>query len=308
MIIPLLVLHWAYHRNDGSVPRINILPTLLSEACEFFHQRLTATIFNLKLVMLPFSRDVQLDNQRVVAMRSLLSLCIADSGFVIVAPEHRLSLQLKIKELELVNMRDLAVELRKLQELPWVDILDESDELLHHRFQLIYAVGSVQELPVGSHRWRAAQALLGVIHGDQEVAEWIERNERYILRSEETTKEAFRTFQISSQTSLAKMIPDFHRVLAHAVLFSPPHEMEWVKGHIRKEDILASLLERAQPGCMEEFSDDQRNDVLALRGLLVGGLLVHCLQKRHRVDFGVARPGKKKLSIPFRGADTPSLR
>jgi len=309
VIIPLLLLHWAFHCDDKYIPRINILPQLLSEACEFLHQRLTASIFSMKLLMLPFSRDVQLTHQRVIAMHSLLDFCRANSGFVIVAPEHRLSLELKIKELELGKMSALAAELRKVKDYPWIDVLDESDELLHHRFQLIYAIGSVQELPAGSHRWCAAQALLGAIHGDRKVNRWIEANQQFALRSEESSKEAFRPIQITSQNSMAKMIPDFNRILAKAVLSSPPHEMEWVDGHPRKVMILASLLEAKAPSeSIKDLSDHQRNDVLALRGLLVGGLLIHCLRKRHRVDFGVARPGKKRISVPFRGADTPSLR
>ena len=35
--------------------------------------------------------------------------------------------------------------------------------------------------------------------------------------------------------------------------------------------------------------DDQRDHVLALRGLLAFGLLRHSLQKRHLVDYGVNR-------------------
>ena len=34
---------------------------------------------------------------------------------------------------------------------------------------------------------------------------------------------------------------------------------------------------------------DQRDHVLALRGLLACDLLCHCLQKRHNVDYGIAR-------------------
>lgn len=73
--------------------------------------------------------------------------------------------------------------------------------------------------------------------------------------------------------------------------------------------MLASLVQEIAPdGCVEDLSDEQCNDVLSLRGMLVGGLHICCLWKHHRVDFGVARPGKKKLSVPFRGANTLSLR
>jgi hypothetical protein len=199
--------------------------------------------------------------------------------------------------------------LRTVKELSWIDVLDECDELLHHRFQLIYAIGSVQELPAGPHRWRAAQALLGAIHDNMEVGKWLEAHQHFALQSLEVGKEAFRPIQLSSQDSMAKVLPDFYRVLAEAILSSPPRELEWLKGHPKRKFILAALVKNDEPNeWIRDLGDEQRSDVLALRGLLAGGILVHCLQKRHRVDFGVARPGKKRLSVPFRGADTPSPR
>jgi hypothetical protein len=54
-----------------------------------------------------------------------------------VAPEHRLSLQLKQQELMLQGSEGSAAVgglLQQLAGLPYVDILDESDELLHHRW------------------------------------------------------------------------------------------------------------------------------------------------------------------------------
>jgi hypothetical protein len=37
------------------------------------------------------------------------------------------------------------------------------------------------------------------------------------------------------------------------------------------------------------LGEDQKAQLLALRGLLGCGLLVHGLQKRHQVDYGVNR-------------------
>lgn len=51
-----------------------------------------------------------------------------------VAPEHRNSMRLKALELALSGNTRLANQLTTLIEgLPYYDILDESDEVLHHR-------------------------------------------------------------------------------------------------------------------------------------------------------------------------------
>jgi hypothetical protein len=55
-------------------------------------------------------------------------------GVLLVAPEHRLSLQHKWRELwEVEGQQGVCNELQALFGLPYWDILDESDELLHHR-------------------------------------------------------------------------------------------------------------------------------------------------------------------------------
>ena len=97
--------------------------------------------------------------------------------------------------------------------------------------------------------------------------------------------------------------------LADAVVSNPPHELNWMKNHSMAHEIKKAIVEKAyNPKHLENLSADHSSDVLALRGLLSGGVLRHCLVKRHRVNYGVARPGKKRLAVPFRFADTPDDR
>ncbi|EGD72573.1 hypothetical protein PTSG_04309 [Salpingoeca rosetta] len=59
---------------------------------------------------------------------------------------------------------------RVLHGLPYVHIYDESDEILRHTFQLIYAAGDSTPLPDAQHRVRVTQALLRVLHNCKEVS------------------------------------------------------------------------------------------------------------------------------------------
>ena len=45
----------------------------------------------------------------------------------------------------------------------------------------------------------------------------------------------------------------------------------------------------AKNGALSALPDDKQHQLLAARGLLACGLLVHCLQSRHRVNHGVNR-------------------
>jgi len=56
-------------------------------------------------------------------------------GLLLVAPEHRLSLMLKRDELWQAGERDTCAAIDVLtSEVPYTDILDENDVLLHHRW------------------------------------------------------------------------------------------------------------------------------------------------------------------------------
>ena len=50
--------------------------------------------------------------------------------------------------------------LTRLQtDFQYVDLFDESDALLWHKYQLIYAVGSPMELIAGPERWYMVQVM-----------------------------------------------------------------------------------------------------------------------------------------------------
>ena len=53
------------------------------------------------------------------------------------------------------------------------------------------------------------------------------------------------------------------------------------------------------------------DDILALRGLLGFGNLLHCLQRIHRVNYGINRISglkRKRVAVPFRASDIPCER
>ena len=61
-------------------------------------------------------------------------LLLQVGGLLLVAPEHRLSMQLKRGELWREGRRDICAALDELAlDVPYCDILDENDVLLHHR-------------------------------------------------------------------------------------------------------------------------------------------------------------------------------
>ena len=159
----LLLLHWAQpSRNaDAAVERLHFLDALLGEAFHFSHRTLTASLLERPFFVMPFHRGVQLTEEGARVTRGCFERCRREGGAVLVAPEHRHSLYLKGLELQTSDSKtSRAKEIQKVEEVPFRDILDESDELLHYHKQLIYAVGALQQLPVQEHRAHAVQGLL----------------------------------------------------------------------------------------------------------------------------------------------------
>ena len=159
-------MHWSFQKENYNIPRLHILSPLFVESCNYFpHDVLCASILNRKMYLLPFCRDIDINFSKMRAMKDTLMHCKNERGFFIVTPEHRLSLELKQKEIHLLgNEIQLSQELEDLTTDSWYNIFDEVDEILHHRFQLIYAIGSAEGLPQGKYRWEAAEALLHVIY------------------------------------------------------------------------------------------------------------------------------------------------
>jgi hypothetical protein len=98
----------------------------------------------------------------------------------------------------------------------------------------------------------------------------------------------------------------------------PPYEFKWIKSvsdEVRQQlqrFVLSSefTLRKLRGATWYTTLKLQNEDyLLALRGLLAHRHLVHCLMRRHRVNYGIKRVnGIKRMAVPFLAHDTPSDR
>ena len=243
-------------------------------------------------------------------MRNVLNDCMLEGGALAVAPEHRLSLELQVKELHHSGEDEIAVSIDKnlVHGDVYRDILDESDELLRHRFQLIYSMGDCTALPSRMQRWTAVQTILQVLAQHDDLKEYLSSHPKSCKLAAKQSSSQWPDIQFFDGETLDDMLDGLLPKLVDAVLSTPPRELDWLREHPSKDDIRKAMIEDNYPTTIDALPEHHLCYVLALRGFLAGGILRHCLLKRHRVDFGVARPGKKRLAVPFRAADTPNLR
>ena len=339
VILPMLILdigkpHADTPSTERPIVRLHMLSPLLREGFDHLHSVLCGGILGRKLMRMPFHRDIQLTEPQVRVMHAHARFCQQEGGVVIVNPESRCSLYLKGFELidEAARKSLMALE----DDLPWRDIIDESDAVLRVKYQLIYAVGNEEPLPALSERTAVGRLLLRTIIqccDPKSCGARLEVDSKAMKDLTEALMEtnfAVKTLNFGSgQTPLSTYTPPHPvseidiEVVARAVIDNLAHESNYDFALLHKycqesasnrDKVLTFITDNKVAGSdgikEEEFENPNTyNHLLALRGFLAYGVLQHCLGKRHRVDYGIARKeGRTRLSVPFVACDVPSER
>jgi hypothetical protein len=306
VIVPLVASTLA----DGSnLMRVVTLKPLSNQMFQILVTRLSG-LLNRPIFYIPFSRSLSMDESLVDTLSSLYERCVAEGGVLVAQPEHILSQ--KLMHIDLLRTphgdgeqpeKRSAHKLGELQD--WMasisrDVLDESDELLHVRYQLVYTAG--QQMPVDDHpnRWAIIQQVFG---GLQAHAEKIHAASPKKFEFN-TTRRGFPIIRVLDSTVFREMaehiINDaFEGKLPNlnlGALLSP------VRGATRR------LMARREVS--SEDHDLIRHckgttlfkGILLLRGLLMEGegILSYVLKERRwRVDYGLD-PRRTLLAVPYR--------
>eukprot|EP00899_Mesostigma_viride_P018047 jgi/Mesvir1/26243/Mv05721-RA.1 len=334
VILPMLVLQWADGRNTV---RLNFPTSLLDEAHDYLHGCLCAGVLERRLTILPFNRDVQITERGARTLARHVQLLTRSGGILLAAPEHRLSIKLKWHELAARPGNDATCRLlAQLDNRDVMDILDESDELLHHRRELVYACGAPVPLPDGPNRWTAMQALLLVLQqGIRSKAEvWQVLTRPGVCVGLEADKSSdseglaavtgasisgkvghlagcshgeFIPVRLVLGDALTACLPELRACLLGGLMRDPPYELSWLgRGDaVRNARIVQFVMDPAPEDASAllasilpegSLHEDERASLLMLRGLLAGNLL------------RVGSTRKKRLAVPFRAHNQPSDR
>ena len=334
-----------YQLNMGEGKTFVILPTLAAEmvdgealaritllaplagACRRHLQHALGGVLGIRVWELPFNRDVRLNGARVAALSAAFNDCVADGGVLVTVPEHRLSFQLKVHEMRLAgdDAASAARELWERVEAGARDVLDECDEILHPKYQLVYTYGPQAPLAGNAARWDLASAVLsatrlfsaelaeefpdvvelvrepavdgGVLglrlaSGEAAEAQTVACADR--LRRRVAGMVLERHARVDGVGSLALPVVASHSRVALEFVSSASSPIGWsaVAGDL-EPDVLESLL--------------------ILRGLLAYEVLAHSLTRVWRVHYGVraealTSASETRMAVPFRAADVPAPR
>ncbi|KAH9170112.1 hypothetical protein EDB89DRAFT_2114928 [Lactarius sanguifluus] len=290
VIVPLVAATLA----DGSkLARIVTLKPLSSQMFQLLLSRLS-DLADRRIFYVPFSRNLQMSASVVRSISTLYKQCTAEGGVLVVQPEHLLSQKLMYIDTLVTSHKDreklpTANELKDLQR--WLaevsrDVLDESDEILHVRYQLVYTAG--EQMPVEDHpnRWSTTQQVLSRLRAH---AAQLHANFPKMFELDQSQK-GFPTMRILGR-EVSRRISSLiatRRFITQKEASVEDHEL--IRSHCSGTTLWSGIL--------------------LLRGLLVDGegVLYYVLKERRwRVDYGLD-PSRTLLAVPYRAKDVPSLR
>lgn len=308
VIVPMVAAALA----DGKkLVRIVVLKPL---ATQMFHMLLNKLggMLGRRIFHMPISRSVRLDVLKATKIRKLCEECMHTGGVLLVQPEHLLSFELMSLERLLSDELELGNILTKTQ--LWLernsrDILDESDEILSVRFELIYTMGMQRAIEFSPDRWTIIEDILGLV---SRFAQPILRLFPQGLELQTGCPGSFprvRVLQHAAADKLLQMVARevCERGLPGVPVWNLPQDVRTVLFRFLTDHDMSEA--DSKPLQRYVFGvESMRRSLLLLRGLIGGGVLAFALgQKRWRVNYGLDL-SRTMLAVPYRAKDIPATR
>ena len=309
VIVPIVVASLA---NGDQLVRVIVPKALTTQMFHLLVDRLGGLI-NRRIYFLPFSRSLEVDHQKVAVLREVTSECMKERGILVVQPEHILSLKLVSVEKQLPQAKDgqLADLLLKLQRglhSHSRDILDESDEILHVRYQLVYTIGLQHHMEGFPDRWTTTEQVLGLVNKHaSSLRDLFPLGVEY----ESGPSGSFPYLRILHADAGQRLTSWIVEDVIEGLL--PNFNFGQLRSGLR--DAIRSFIScddvpRAKVRLVKDYSQQTPmwGGLLLLRGLLATGILLYAFRERRwRVDYGLA-PTRTMLAVPYRAKDVPAQR
>lgn len=302
VITPLVAMNLA---RNAELPQVIVLKPLLRQSVHLLSR--LGGMLSRRIYHVPFTRNAPMDESLVGELEDIYCECQAHRGILIALPEHILSFRLIGQDLA-SRGSDLAERVNKLA--AWLqdncrNIIDESDEVLDPKFQLVYTVGHQRTMDGHSDRWEIAQTLLSVLENE---AMELQREDPTCLDVEQRGAR-YSIFQFLEDDALDRLIERVLVVIDRGGLPSVPFT-QWTR-QVRRSALHFIRFTGSAPRDEKVIREALGGGIylrklLVLRGLLAQGLLKFAIGgKRWLVDYGL-HPSRCLMAVPFRARGVPS--
>lgn len=292
---------------DGScLLRLFVLKPLLKQSVNLLAQRLGGML-GRRIYHIPFARDTPFDEAMLDQLRQIYLECKRTKGVLVVLPEQVLSFRLVGLDLMEGNptLAHQAISLERWLQIKSRNIIDESDEVLDPKFQLVYTVGSQQTVDGHSDRWEVTQALLAMIDKQAEELRLQDPNCLDVGRSG-TRYPLFHFLQPETPDKIIAKVLD---IISEEGLPGLPIQ-HWTR-RVRKSALDFIRFVDTTRGCRNVIQENFQEGVLLRKLLVLRGLFAHNIlkfslaNKRWLVDYGL-HPSRCLMAVPFRAKGIPS--
>lgn len=309
VIVPMVMSSLA----DGQqCVRVTVLSSLCATNSADWQLKIGGML-NKRVYHLICRREMQVENCSAALMASLEEITRGRHVLVTI-PEHRLSLENKALELACNGNVEGSTALHKV--LAFFDecgrdILDESDEILHPKFQLVYTLGSPGALDGRTLRWQVVSACLHSVarHADALVSEFGDSALELIQQSGQCDEQfpfvrllAEAQAEGGAYTRLCRLVADDFLSGLHPkvpIMLRPDEATAW-RMSVLDPTTTSSTWKKLSPGLHKV--------TLILRGLLAHKVLFGALHKRWRVEYGGHPTGRRRMAVPYRAKDVAAER
>ena len=259
---------------------------------------------------MPFSRKSKVDKAMLSHMQSLYEDCVKNRGILLMQPEFLLSFKLMGIERLAAGDLSLGKQLLKIQE--WLDanakdLLDESDEILDVKFQLIYTIGNQRHLDGQPERWLLTQSVFDLV---DKHATAIASESHDDIETTRRSDDSFPTIRLLGSHAGSKL----NSRLVEDIIESKLPGLNLDSWSLADKGVLSFFLLNLEAGevVCSTITDLCRNDesllkrILLLRGLFAHKVLQFILGgKRWSVNFG-QHPNRCLVAVPYRAKGVPA--
>jgi hypothetical protein len=292
--------------DGASLLRVVVPKPLLLQTAQLLHGRLGGLV-GRELRHVPFSRKTPTNSDTIKAFYNIHREIQKSSGILLALPEHLLSFMLSgLQRLSdgHINEASSMIKVQNFLNRTSRDILDECDNILALRTQLIYPSGSQKIVDGHPHRWETAQILLARVDGHLfNLQKVFPQSVEVIRRPQGGFPVVFFLRKDVEDTLIARLVDDIFRGRTTLLPECNKPDRLVIKQFISEPKVSPEVAQRIS----EIFPDKPaaRQTIHLLRGLLVHRILLMALKKRWNVQYGL-HPGRDPLSVPFLAKGTPS--
>ena len=304
VIVPLVAVALA---DSQKLVRVVVLKPLAGQMFHLLVERISG-LANRRIFYLPFSRGVRTKLEQIENIQMLFKECARVQGILVTQPEHILSFRLTVIERMLSSGPPLDPVARKLQEMQaWLtstsrDILDESDELLHVRYQLIYAMDAQRPLDGSPDRWTITQNIFDLVH--RHMKQLHDQFPEVDILGHHVADGRFFHIPLlgtsASQVLVSRIAEDVLDGALDNLAFVGLAMQPALRASVLRFIMDRNVDSQTYHTVKDSFGNSQLwKGLLLFRGLFAHGILIYVLiQRRWRVDYGLDLK-RSLLAVPY---------